>query len=494
MGAAPSTSGPKLGSSGMMLGLAKLWFLVAAYAITVGLTHLVPPAEYGRYYVVARIIAVPNLVLVYTLLFAVSRPMAAEYDQGFPSYFALRARGRRIALTFGGAASVAFALAAPGLGGLLRDPEIVGPLWAVAPISCVYALYAVNLGTLNALRRFPLQASLDIFMATAKAALILGAAAIGASLTVTVAGFTAASVLSLLLSLVLIARARPAGLARDPSRAAPPMARFAGALVLFTACVNLLQSVDVLILKRFVADDLVGFYSSAQQVALVPLSLMNAMSLLLFPLVASLEQTADREQVAAYITKAAAVATLLLALMASVGAAAAPQIQALLFPSAYGAAAAELRLLVWGFSGYSFAITMAWVFNSTQRTRVALALVLLPLLVVSGLALALVPTHGTTGAAWSVLLAGAVAFALTVVALARFFGARISPLHLAKIAAAVAAVELVAFAWPQVSTAGLWGKLGIVLRLVALTVSFVGVVLVTRALTVADLRGLRRAA
>ncbi len=102
---------------------------------------------------------------------------------------------------------------------------------------------------------------------------------------------------------------------------------------------------------------------------------------------------------------------------------------------------------------------------------------------------------GTMGIDVSGLIAGLglTGFALGFVSFGTANGGA-AAVNLAKIAAAVAAVEVVARLWPDVATAGLWGKLGIVLRLGALTLTFAAVALATRALTVADLRGLRRAA
>ena len=481
-----------IGKGGLLLGVAKLWFLAAAYVLAIGLTHFLPPADYGSYYVVARLIAVPNMVIIYSLLFTVSRPLAAEFDRGFPSYFALRGRGIRLALILGGASSAALLVSAVPLAELLHEPELAGPIAVVAPISVVYALYAVNLGTLNAVRRFNLQASLDIFMATAKTALILAAAAVGASLTVVVGGFTAASALALAVSALLLARVRPAGAGRErPAGSEWQMLRFAGALLAFTGCVNLLQSIDVLILKRFAAPDAVGFYSSAQQVALVPFSLMNAVSLLMFPLIAAIDPALDAERVRRYVSETAKVTLLLLALMAAVASSSASDVQALLFPRAYGAAADELRLLVWGCSGYSFAVTSAWIFNSTQRSRMALWLVTVPLATVVGLCLGLVPHWGTTGAAWAVFIAGVLATIAALLALAWSFQARPPWMHMAKVAGATALVGLVAHLWPETSTAGWSGKALIVLKLAVLTGCFVAVVFVTRAVTRRELRELR---
>jgi O-antigen/teichoic acid export membrane protein len=490
---APKTDA--LGGGGLWLGVAKLWFLVASYAISISLTHLLPAETWGRYYVVARLIAVPNMVIIYTLLFSVSRPLAAQYEKGFPAYDGLRRRGVQMALVLGGIASLVFFAGAPLFSTLLTDPALTMPIRVVAPISLVYALYAVNLGTINAVRRFRRQAALDIAMATMKSGFIIAAAAAGLGLAATVGGFTLASVAALCLSIALVVGVRPSTAGSEAPRAS--VASFAGVLIVFTAVVNLLQSADVLLLKGFAQthaqDEAVGFYASAQQVALVPYSLMNAMALLVFPLIASIDQQREPERVRAYLSQTARVTVLLLAFMSCVGSASAADIQALLFPDAYGTAARELRLLVWGFSGYSFAVTTAWVFNSAKRSRMAVLLVACPLVVVVVVALGLVPRSFTGGAAVAVAAAGGVATVVGLGMLRRTFGAAVPLAHLLKLAAAVSAVELVAYLWPAISTAGLGGKLAILAKLVVLSVVFVFVVAVTRGVTKSELKELRRA-
>ena len=118
------------------------------------------------------------------------------------------------------------------------------------------------------------------------------------------------------------------------------------------------------------------------------------------------------------------VALLLLALMASVASASAGEIQALLFPAEYGGAARDLRLLVWGYSGYSFVVTSAWIFNSGSRARTALLLVLVTLGVVVGVCLWLVPTHTDLGAAYAVCLAGGLGVVASLVMLRMGLGVR----------------------------------------------------------------------
>lgn len=482
--------GAGIATGGPLLAFAKLFFLVAAYATTLVLTRLIDPAELGRYNVVARLIAVPNMVIIQTLLFAVSRPMAAELDEGTPRYDALRRRGLKIAALFGGCVCASFVLGAPVFADQLGDESLTGAIQAVAPISLFYAFYAINIGTLNATRRFTWQAACDIFMATTKAGLIITFAAMGLGLAMVLGGFTVASVSALLLSVVLVRAKRPRKLAAQLAEA-PPMAAFAIILVVFTGATNLLQSIDVFVLKSFASSqaqqDAVGFYSSAQLVALVPLSLMNAVSLTMFPLIATLSASEDRDKVRRYVSETMKVTVLLLALMASVGGAAATEIQALLFPQAYGQAAGDLRLLVWGYSGYSVAITTAWILNSSGRSRMAIGLVVAVLAVVGIAARLWVPGEFDLGAARAVAVAGAGGLFLSLVALRRAFGSSLPLLWSIKVAIAVSAV---------VGIGGLWapeGKVMILAKLVVLTLSFGVVIAGTRAVTVREIRELRRA-
>lgn len=479
-----------LGTGGISIGFAKLFFLIAGYTVSIYLTRLVSPATYGDYNVLSQLITIPNMVLIQTLLFAVSRPMSAEYPTGLPSYDGLRRRGFRVALVAGGlVAAILFFGAGPIALFFLDDPALAEPLRIVAPIPLIYAVYAVNVGTLNAIRRFQLQATLDIVMAASKAALIIGAAALGYGLAHILGGFTLASLLVLALSIVFVIISRPAD-SGGGAGPLPRMASFAAVLAVFTAGVNLLQGFDLFVLKNLATtpamEDAVGFYSSAALIARVPYSMMNAVSLVMFPLIATLHAARDEAEISRHVGGTARISALLLAFMSSVCASAAPEVQRLLFPAAYASAADELRLLVWGLSGYSLTITSAWIFNSAHRSRAAIALVAVPLLAVAGLSLTLAPVYFTTGTAISVAVAGGLAAVVSLLALTRVFKARVSPLFLAKLAVAAVAVEAVARLWSPA------GKLGILAKLAALAIVFLTVVVATRAVQPAELRALRR--
>ena len=91
------------------------------------------------------------------------------------------------------------------------------------------------------------------------------------------------------------------------------------------------------------------------------------------------------------------------------------------------------------------------------------------------------------GAATAVAIAGAAAAAASLGILHRVFRAHLQPLFILKLAAAIAATELLGRAWAAE------GKIMILAKLSALTIVFVGVILASRAVTIAEVKELRRA-
>jgi O-antigen/teichoic acid export membrane protein len=221
---------------------------------------------------------------------------------------------------------------------------------------------------------------------------------------------------------------------------------------------------------------------------------MNAAALVAFPFVASLASRSHEadgdERARKYIRATGATTLTLLVLMSSIVAAAAPEVQRLLFPGAYASAASHLRLLVLGYSGYSFANTVAWICNSAGHRRAALILVGVPLCTVVPLLLWLCPERHAEGAAIAVATAGSLAAVGALMVLHVVFRSAVPWAHVVKLALAAAVVLGLGYAL-VVPTAGLVGKLAILGKLLVLGVAFVAVVMGTRAVTVAQLRQLR---
>ncbi len=473
-----------------LLAIAKLNFMVAAYATTLVLTRLVDPTTFGSYNVVARWIAVPNMVLVQSIMYAVSRPLAAEYEQGMPSYVALRRRGFSLALGIGVPIAIAMFALAPWLAARANDPELTSAFRIVAPICAVYAVYAVNVGTLNARQHFGFQAALDIVMALSKAGLTIAAAAIGLSLAGMFGGFTLASVFSLVCSAAFIQR-----LGKPPSasamRNAPTMTGYLLLLMAFTAGSNALSMTDITVLK-FLArtpdeHTAVGFYSSAQLVALIPFLIMNALSGFAFPMVASLSNHADVGFRRAYVSRVVTFALVLLVFMSTVAGATARGVQLLLFRAEYAEAAPGLTLMVWGYAGFGLLSVSCWILSSARESIAAFGSMIVTAIVFGASAHVLANAFGAAAMPAIVLGVGVLAGVLAVAIVRLRLGAGASWKTLAALGVCTTVLLLAGREWMPTT------RPLIVVKLAGLSVTFVAGLRLLGYDMFAELKTLRRA-
>ena len=145
-----------------------------------------------------------------------------------------------------------------------------------------------------------------------------------------------------------------------------------------------------------------------------------------------------------------------------------------------------MRRIVVGYSGYSMTVTVAWILNSSQRSRTALLLVALTLAVSAAGAWFGAPRTGSDGVAWAVMTAGSVGALASLVALSHHFGVRLPALWLLKVATVIATLYGVGAMWTPSS------KLLILVKLVVLTLAFCAAVVGARVVSVAEVMELRR--
>jgi O-antigen/teichoic acid export membrane protein len=159
------------------------------------------------------------------------------------------------------------------------------------------------------------------------------------------------------------------------------------------------QNLDLLLLKRYAADEaLVGYYTAAMNLARAPYFLFSAFTMTALPLVANALGRSDESDAGGTVREH----TTLLVLMGAPGlalAAGAPEsILRLLYPADYGAAALPLVMLVASMLLLSaFAMFNAVLAAMGQPYR-AMALVGVSIPLQAGLGIVLIPRYGMTGA------------------------------------------------------------------------------------------------
>ena len=424
--------------------LAKVWFVIAGYAVYFALTRLLGPTNFGLYAVVTSIVSVVNNVVVAVTLQSVSRFTARDGSSGGSVH---RAATTLLAI-LGLAMLVALEIGAPLAGAVLRDPGLVAPLRVVALVVPAYALYAVNVGYLNGLRRFTWQAGLDGSYSTLRAALQIGAVALGLGVVGATAGFAAAAFVILGASALLVGRLeRPLG----PFRTGELLA-FGGWFAALTLAANLVLTVDLWIVKwqsdPAVANLEAGLYRAALTVSQLLYQLLIPLALVLFPNLSHLGRAPDPERARALVRGALRYLAVTVLPGAAVIAAMGQEIIGLLYERPYVPGGAWLAALGPAYAAWTVAYLLAIALSGAGHVKSGLGVLVLGLAVQVAVAIPLTAALGPAGAAWGSLAGMSAALvAGLVVAIARF-GAIVPWASLARGAALAVVLAFIARSFP----------------------------------------------
>jgi stage V sporulation protein B len=489
------------GRGTLYVAVAKMYFIVAGFALETLLPRLLGKELYGAYGVVNPWVSNINNVIVTGTIYTVSRQTTADPRLAD----AVKAAGLRMQLLLALPIAALFAVLSPLWAWIEHDPSKTGLLALSAGIVGFYAIYTVFVGSANGTRQFHKQAGLDMTFSTLRVGGMLVAAALGLGAWGVIEAWVGAAAAVLVVSIALV------GFPRDlRAGTVGPMLRYFAGMAVYLLVFNLIMSVDTFLLKRLVtewfhahgaladatrlSDEQVGHYRVVQNLARLPYQLMIAVTFVVFPLVSRSTFEKDAEKTRSYVRTTMRYSLVFAALIGAVIAAqSAPLIDLLYSNDASYAEQGGLALGILVLGNVAFAVfsIAGSILNGVGRTGDAIRVAALTLaLLVAGLWIA-VP-HGAPGREVLAICAAATSVAMLIGAVAsgaylwRRFGAFLPPATVIRVGlAAAAAIGAGRVLVPR-------GKLMTLAEAAACAAVYLGVILLTRELGPADLAALRR--
>jgi stage V sporulation protein B len=474
---------------------AKLWFMVAGYAIQFALPRaLGSPAKYGVWGVVLACVSLFNNVIVTGTIQGVSRFVSQAPERAGAVVRAALA-WQVVAGLFIAALFVAGAPLVAGY--VLHDPAYTPYLRVAGAITFCYSMYAVFVGAANGQRQFQKQAGLDVSFATLRAGFVIGAAIVTHSVLWSVVGFAAASSVILLVSVAWVG----VGPRTAERFEAGPLARYFANVAVYLVLVNLLMFIDGLELKGIITltlgaqagDTQAGLYNAVQTVARLPYQLILAVTFVIFPMMSRATFDADVERARRYVVATMRYSLVVVALMAVVLAARPAAALRLLFPPEYAAVAGALTILIGGYVAFSLFNILGTILNAAGDTRASLqtgAITVVVCVFSVWAALRYAGAHGIqpgVAAACATTASMTLGTLLAALAVRRRFGAVFDGASALRVVIAAALCLFVGRFWPTSGFLG--GKIGTLLSLAALGILYL--VAVSRDLRPSELRRLR---
>jgi len=488
---------------------AKLWFMVAGYAVQFGLPRaLGAPEAFGLWVLVLALVSPVNNVMVTATIQGVSK-FCSEAEGRVPS---VTRAALRMQSVLGGGTALAFVLLAPWVANFEHDAALTPHLRLAAGVVLAYSFYAVLVGAANGARQFHKQAALDVTFSTLRAILVVGAGWFLHSAMAAIGGFVAAAMMVMVLAVVMVGPG--AGLFRKaPAERFPTgkLVRFFSGIAVYLLIVNLMMFVDGLLLKRLVSEAAAragaldptqvanaqeGFYGAAQAIARIPYQLILAVTFVIFPLISKATFSQETARTQRYVRSTMRYSLLVVALLAATLGARPEAVMGLLYKPEYLVGATALGALLVGYVCFSLFTIACTILNGAGHTRSTVTIGLISLALATAANWIAIDRALATGhdplrwAAWATAGAMGAGLLLSGVWVLRTFGAFLSPLSLVRTGLASAAAWGVGRVWPTHGLLG--GKVGTLASLSVCGLAFLVVAIGSGELRPSELRALRK--
>ncbi|MEN3332645.1 MAG: polysaccharide transporter, family, partial [Blastocatellia bacterium] len=455
----------------------------SGFGVYNALTRLVSEDQVGLYQVVIGIVSIINAVVVNGTSQTVSKYISQDESRAD----SVKAKALKLQVAVGGILALGFFLLAPVIAGYLNDARLTNYLRLAALITLSYSFYSVFTGYFNGQKKFLTQAALDATYSTLKLACIVLLVWAGFGVAGGVGGFALAAIGVLMLSAIIAGKGRRTGEVR-----AKDLFAFQFYLLAFTLVLNLLQKVDLILVKALSSPDAdvasanAGFYGAAINVANITYQVIISVTFVIFPLVSQATFANARKLTQTYIANTLRYTLMIMALLATLFSANAASVLHVIYPAPYQASSGALGWVAFGMLAFGLIYVLTTIISASGRPTVSLIIGVVTLAASAALNALLIPRAGLTGAGLATTLAMFIGAGIGIGYLIARFGALIPPLSLARIAACSAIIYALSLAYTPAS------KPLIVVKLAALCLLYVIALMASREIGGDELRLVQR--
>jgi len=370
-------------------------FMFSNYLIHIFLGRTFGPELYGVFGIVLSLIVIVQIFLQKGLPQAVSKFIAEHKDKQKSIY------KTSIRLQFYLAAffTLIYFLGADMIAtSFLKDPELTNYLRFSSILILPMAFFALySSGFLNGARLFKQQSYTRVIHSLAKLFLVFLAVFVGFRIYGLVGAYIIATIIAFFAAKFFFKVKQTEVLFSKKK-----LIFFALPIIIFSAAYKLTRYLDLLFIKRILADDsLAGFYTSAMTLSEISLFLFAALPFTLLPSISKSTAEKDIKTTNSYINKSLRYALLLMIPLAFLISATSKNIISLLYSSKFIDAAPALSILVFGATFLSLFSINCSIITGSGKPKIAMLFgsILIPISI--SLNYLLIPVYGIKGAAIS---------------------------------------------------------------------------------------------
>jgi stage V sporulation protein B len=471
------------GRGTILITVAKLWFIVSGYGISFALPRLISKEEFGLYKVTIGVISIINAVIVTGTQQTVSKYISQEEEKAD----SVKAKALKLQALVGGVASLGFFLLAPVMAAYLNDGRLTNDLRLASLITLSYAFYAVFIGYFNGQKKFFQQAAVDMAYSTLKLGYIVLFVWLGFGVMGAVGGFALAAASVLALSAVLAGRGNRRGEVHTAD-----LFKFQSYLLVFTLLLNLLQKVDLVLVKALssadatIASENAAYYGAALDLANVTYQIIISITFVIFPLISQATFADEGAKTRSYIANTLRYSLMIMAGIATLFSANARAALSVVYPADYQAGGGALGVVAYGMLFFGLLYVLTTIISASGQPKVSLLIGALTLLASAVLNYVLIPIYGLTGAGLATTVAMFTGVAAGSAYLFAKFKTLMSVISILRITACAALVYIASLGFSPSA------KVFIIAKLAALGLLYVSALILSREIGRDDLAALKR--
>lgn len=424
--------------------------LVAAQAVVLGLgyvTHLwigrvLGPASYGIFGIVLSLQTIVGMMLTFGVPMGISRFVAQDEKHAR----SILRQALRLQAVIALLVALVTVLAAPLLSRLLDDASLLNFIQFVALIVLLQAFYQVYVQFLSGMHHFHKQAALTALYAVAKlagaASLIYVFGVYGAF-----AGFAVGGIVAALIGWYWTKHLGGQAHRRLPLRS---FLSFAGTYMFILIELQILISLDLFMVKAFLANDiLAGYYNASATLARIPYLLLHGLAFILLPSVSALTKPGiPHDRSAAFIRDTLRYLIALIVPAVALAAATSKNLVILFYSAAYLPAATPLTILMIGLGSLAFFLLLSNIVAGSGQAKVGLIMTSIILGLSAAFGWFLIPRYGLIGAAWQTTAAGIIGLVMISAYTFRAFRIPVPFRSTTNVLIATAASVSLTYLWP----------------------------------------------
>jgi stage V sporulation protein B len=398
-----------------------LTFMVSGYLTNVWLGRYLGPKTYGVYGVLISLMTALNVMQIYGVPQAVSKFVAEKPKKAH----SILNSGLKIQLVLTVFIGIAFFLSAPVFALVFKDSSLENYIRAFSLIFPFYGAFTVYAGYYNGLHEFKKQATINAAYSISKLLLVVSLT-LWLGLYGAIIGFILSPIIALFFGFC----------SPDTNNDYPhkQIIFYSIPLIIFAALATMQLSIDLFTLKALKADaKIAGFYTAAQNIALIPYMGMAAIGQVLFPSVSHFLGTGKVEETRHVIGQSLRYLLLLLLPITTLLVATAHDLISLLFGVKYLPATTALRILLVSYAFLTIFAMLANVLNGAGKAKLSMIIAGSGVIVGFISCLLLIPRLSSKGAAIGTMIGAFLSAILSIASTYKIFKFHFSFLSLFRI-------------------------------------------------------------